>query len=435
MGVDNINDVLSSDENAKIFGEQINKALSVGKRSTKALKWLQERDVIGELSGMGFDAEDIKKRYDTVEDFRTAIPSFVIAHSALKQKLESIEGKPLQLEANQDVCMTAGDYQRIARHVPSLVPATKKFKELYKPYSGEDLNGKTLFVWRSGGIGDLLFIRPLLMTLKQRYDVTIIFATRDKYHAMVEQWDDCIDMLSAVPFPIEDTLEAADYHISFEGLIERCKDAERYDVYDLFAMHACTKLDEYCFPMACSAKNRVFDVLPRDYAVLQIGSSSPIRTPLFGSLLPVANYLTQKTNLIISGSPHENRNIEDFISCCEDKDKIHNFARFSGSIIDAVKLITRSKLVVAPDSSHVHIAGHQGVPCVGIYGPFPWKCRATHYQNFIGVEPAECRDVCQFDGRHCFTHSYLPCEYGTNCWKHLDSNEIIDAVKKLMSWK
>ena len=50
-----------------------------------------------------------------------------------------------------------------------LRPAAAKFKNMYRPYSGEDLTDKTLLIWRTGGIGDLLFIQPNLVYLKNKY--------------------------------------------------------------------------------------------------------------------------------------------------------------------------------------------------------------------------------------------------------------------------
>ena len=152
-----------------------------------------------------------------------------------------------------------------------------------------------------------------------------------------------------------------------------------------------------------------------------------------GKLIDVADFITEHSDLIISGSRREQRGIDDFKSCCKNPDRIINFTRHTGSVVDAVKLVTNASIVVAPDSSHVHMAAAQGVPCVGIYGPFPWRSRATHYKNFIGVEPRES-ECCKFGGKSCFTHSFLPCHYNTACWHNLDSQDIINAVKELTKW-
>jgi len=429
MGVDNADEIIAGDEsNLSDFGRSVNKCLGAGKRATSILSKLQDRDVMKDIKDMGFDTSSITAEYDTVEDFGESIPSFIIAKSTIPQKLNNSDRSCLEVMEGEDVCMTAGAYQAYVGQRPTLVPSDNIFREVYKPYRGQNLDGKSIFIWRSGGIGDLCFIRPILMKLKEMFDVNIVFGTRQKYHSMVEQWDDCIDDLTTVPFLAAETLYKTDYHVSFEGLIERCKDAERLDVYDLFAMHSRVPVTEYTHKMNCSCKNKAFDLFPKDYAVMQISASSPIRSPLFGSLVKVANYLSYKSTLIVSGSPSERRLIDDFISCCEHKANIINFADHTGSIVDAIRLISGARVVVAPDSSHVHIAAMQGVPCVGIYGPFPWSCRASHYEKFVGIEPNES-NVCPSDGRHCFTHSYLPCEYGMKCWQHLNPQNVIDAIK------
>jgi len=40
------------------------------------------------------------------------------------------------------------------------------FETVYKPYKGEDLTGKKIMVFRTGGIGDIFFINPVFRHLK-----------------------------------------------------------------------------------------------------------------------------------------------------------------------------------------------------------------------------------------------------------------------------
>ena len=324
MGVDNYEELIKADESAiSSFAKGINKNLGIGKKAANMLAQLQNRDPVAEIKAMGLDIESLKKNYETVSDFGETMPAFVNAKALADQELKSQDMSVIELKAGQEVCMTAGMYQAHIMQNPSIAPSERLFADIYKPYRGASLDGKTLFVWRSGGIGDLLFIRPVLMAIKDKYPtVEIIFGTRNKYHSLIEQWDDCIDSFTSVPFITSETLDVADYHISYEGLIERCKDAELMDVHDLFAMHSHVEVADYNRPMKAVCKNKVFDILPKGYAVMQIGASSPIRTPLFGSLVPVANHITKSRPLVISGSRNESRIIQDFISCCEHPDKI-----------------------------------------------------------------------------------------------------------------
>lgn len=436
MGVDNVDDVMQGGEkNVVAFAKSINKNLGIGRQAVDTLSTMQNRNPDQEIVGMGIDVKSLNAKYRTLAEFQSSLPGFLCAESTADQTIRLFDGGTIKIEKGDNICLTASMYKEHVNQQPTLMPSAYKFSDVYNPYRGEDLTGKTLFVWRSGGIGDLMFIRPILMAFKEKYkDVQIIFATRSKYHSMVEQWDDCIDQLTDVPFFVDETLKTSDYHISYEGLIERCELAEELDVHDLFAKHSFIEVKDYNRRMKCICKNPVFDILPRKYAVMQLGASSMIRTPFLGKLIEVADFITEHTDLIISGSKIEQRTIDDFKSCCKRPDRIINFARYTGSVVDAVKLVTGASIVVAPDSSHVHMAAAQGIPCVGIYGPFPWASRALHYDKFIGVEPKES-DCCEFGGRYCFTHSFLPCHYNTACWHNLDSEEIIDAIKDLTEWR
>lgn len=43
----------------------------------------------------------------------------------------------------------------------------------YKKYNGEDLTQKSVLIWRQGGIGDILFIGPLIRELKKNTNVKL----------------------------------------------------------------------------------------------------------------------------------------------------------------------------------------------------------------------------------------------------------------------
>jgi len=429
IGIDNPEKVLNgSSKDAREYGKHINHAIAVGRKAANQLNSMQGRNPDSEMvEHMGVNPDDVKKKYDTVEQFGESMPCFVLADSTADQTFRLISGGHVKFRSGDTICLSTGMYSSHVKIQPTIIPSKSIFKDVYRPYRGEDLTRKTLFVWRSGGIGDLLFIRPVLMAFKDKYkDVKIIFATKENYHSMVDQWGDCIDSLHKVPFNAN-LLRDSDYHISYEGLIERCKEAETMDVHDLFAKHSRIEISEYNRPMKCICQNQFFDIVRGEYAVVQVGASSPIRTPWIGKMVQIIDHLTESIDVIISGSKREARDIDDVISCSKRPNRIINFAKFTGSVVDAVKLVNDSRLVVAPDSSHVHMAASQGVPCVAIYGPFPAKVRTSHYPKCISVE-TEPSDCCTFGGKGCFTHSYLPCYWGTKCWHNLDIDKVKQAI-------
>lgn len=64
-------------------------------------------------------------------------------------------------------------------------------------------------------------------------------------------------------------------------------------------------------------------------------------------------------------------------------------------------LAQRAKVVVAPDSMMVHIAGSLEIPCVGLWGPTHHELRTRYYKHHF---PVQCYSACQW--APC--HTYMP---------------------------
>jgi hypothetical protein len=96
----------------------------------------------------------------------------------------------------------------------------------------------------------------------------------------------------------------------------------------------------------------------------------------------------------------------------------------------------RAAIVVAPDSMMVHVAGCQGVPCVGLWGPVAPQNRTMYYKNHF---PIFHREACPH--APCFAYmadfpKYCPprgsvkrtvCEVCAA----VTPQEVIDAVQKI----
>jgi ADP-heptose:LPS heptosyltransferase len=102
----------------------------------------------------------------------------------------------------------------------------------------------------------------------------------------------------------------------------------------------------------------------------------------------------------------------------------------------------RAKVVVAPDSMMVHVAGMEGVPCVGIWGPISPVMRARYYKNHVAIWAKEnCPNA------PCFCYSvnfpnYCPptgvgpkpppratCEVISS----ISPSDVIDAVREVVA--
>jgi len=330
----------------------------------------------------------------------------------------------------------------------NLKPAKKSFQDLYKPYRGQELNNKRLLVLRTGGIGDLLFIQPNLRYLKQKYpSCKIIFATGLQYHSMVETWTDCIDVLTTLPFNESDFI-SCQYHLTFEGVIERTREAHTTNAYELFSKWMGLNLDKNLLRPVQEPNDIVYSevrqILKNNFKLdinknnklcaIQLRASSPIRTPHPGQLwVPIINFLiSQNYKIIITDNPAMHSQIENIINTFfkEHRDKIFNFTKHSQSISYSIALAKIVDMVVGIDSSLLHIAESVGTKNFGIYGPFPGSIRLSTYKYNDWID---CTASCA----PCFTHGHRPCIYGGNnggcspCYQHINMSEFITKFKNL----
>jgi ADP-heptose:LPS heptosyltransferase len=297
-------------------------------------------------------------------------------------------------------------------------------------------------VWRAGGFGDLLFIRPCPQKLKELYPTcTIIFGTRADYFDVLKDWE-CIDSVVPVPLMAWNGYNLADYHLSFHGIVESCREAEQIDIHDIFARHCRLDPDNVEWNTPMVARPPVVgdkeDALQYQYlhkggyVVVQPRPSAPLRTPLMGSMVAAINAATaQGLPVFVTDTPARFQEVDSLISCCERPDMVH---RFNGrGLSDVIRLITWARLVVAPDSAGMHIAAAQGVPSIGLYGPFPGRVRCSRYPLAKWVETPLDPGCCKSGGRECFLHRMEACDSQYSCWKNLDNAKLAAMIKEALS--
>ena len=125
----------------------------------------------------------------------------------------------------------------------------------------------------------------------------------------------------------------------------------------------------------------------------------------------------------------------------DDKGNVIKKVRYSNVIVHCAPNIrelwaisSHAKVIVAPDSLMCHVAGCQGIPCVGLWGAFGPQSRMKHYKNH---HPIHNKEVCQ----HAPCHHYLatfpkycpPRQGRTVCevMASIDPNQVIDGIAKV----
>lgn len=323
-----------------------------------------------------------------------------------------------------------------------LKPAGMQFRKVYKPYRGEDLTNKTILFWRTGGIGDLLFIKPIMVYMKKKFEnCTIMFACGPQYQPMVETWD-CIDKLTDLPFNVSN-LWKADYHAVFEGVIERCKEAHTTNCYRLFTKWLGLEIpDDELVPKQTPKEEKVNycrDILKewglseKSFIILQPRASSPIRTPSPEFWKKVINRITKKYKVVITDSPKQNEMMEQFIKLVDDKESVYNFCNFSKSIDDTIALTSLAKGIVATDTALNHIAISLGIKAFGIFGPFPSYVRLDTYPKDL------CHSIdAKLSCSPCYLHGHRTCPNSdtgghSKCYEQVNMDEFENKFEELMN--
>jgi hypothetical protein len=108
----------------------------------------------------------------------------------------------------------------------------------------------------------------------------------------------------------------------------------------------------------------------------------------------------------------------------------------SPNLRDLWALTTQAKVVVAPDSMMVHIAGCQSIPCVGLWGPMLPGSRVAYYQNHV---PIHHREFCPHSPCYAYSNTfpkYCPPRQGrTTCevLAGISPNEVIEKIKTALT--
>lgn len=380
------------------------------------------------MSGMQF--------VQTLESLRENPPNIIIAECQKNFSFIQNYFKKQSLRKNGKYVMGLGVFQQLEKPKGKklLKPASIKFKKLYRPYIGQDLTDKTILVFRTGGIGDLLFIQPNLIYLKEKYPTCIVkFACGPQYQSMVETWD-CVDEVVDLPFSL-DELTNADYHVLFEGVIERCKEAEKVNAFNLFSRWMGLDLpNELLIPKQepdeelvekCKKILNEWNIEEGSFILMQLRASSPIRTPSHEFWEEIINELNERGyKVLLTDNPRQKDKVDVFIKSLKKPDMTFNFCKYSEDIAHTIALTKLAKCVIATDSALNHIAASMGIYCFGIYGPFPGSIRLSTYPKAAWVDAKR-------DCAPCYIHSPKPCPKASFEGYSPCYNELIDTPEKL----
>lgn len=356
-------------------------------------------------------------------------------------------GRPLKLPKGRNYIMPLGLYTNIyhnvirsGEHTSQFRPSTIPFKQRFKRYRGEDLTNKKLLVWRFGGFGDIMFAQPLIKYLKDKYPTCkIIFASSPACSELFYCWPKgLIDNVSIIPFD-SDLMDHVDYHMTFEGAIERCREARQLDAMEVFKRVANVEFDIDKYPVelvpVSDVSLKLYPYIPEDTVAIQIRSTSPARSfPMPKLRLLVEKLVDQGYTVGFWDSIDAFMHLDDYMmgQFFARPDKVINLARFSRDIVHGVSILSHCKGLIGVDSAGVHLSAALSKPTVSINGPIQSKLRVSHYPTAVGIDTPENWDECL---RYpCFAHNatlalcpYLQKQQFVGCMDSIEIDTIVNA--------
>jgi len=326
---------------------------------------------------------------------------------------------------------------------------TAPFFNMYKKISVNDGANKSLLVVRHGGIGDLLFLTPILRELKYlQPKICLSVMIRKKNYCI---FDDCefVDHIYEHAWLNLFKLFKADYLVMLDGVIEKDPVATTENIYDLLSkkyfnlsLSDCNKkpIVKYDIAVKKSLQGKVAFLQEGGVAKIgvQICAASPVRSPDVNVWIDIIKNICKNSDVdtvafyILADSKNQSSAsniVNKFKNHSGKKIKIINCYGYTKDLNNYISMLKCFDHIITPDSSSVHLAEALNIPSTSVYGPFPSKIRTHYYNRNFSF------DV-EYPCSPCFTHGHRPCHLAIDrnvvnspCFESINA---LDVAKKVI---
>ena len=302
------------------------------------------------------------------------------------------------------------------------LPCERRPCEMNQYKISTSLDKESILFIRAMGMGDMLFMSPLLSIIKQKYPTCKIgFASVKAQHHMLEIIPNIDEIIE---YPIDkEIFNQYKYQFTVSGLIEGNNKNQERNVYEVFLEHLGISNDilgpewfrplikEHILEPLIKTKEKLIGIHP--FAV------DPMRQLNLYTISYIAEDLVREGyDVIIFSDVQEKENYQHLFDsqikwAIDSIDNMHSTAR----------LLASCKLVLSSDSLITHLSQAVGTECICVYGPFASKSRVSGYTNITIIDNnPDCR---------CSIHQMGRCPKGfkiSPCLS-LDPQTILDLIK------
>lgn len=306
-------------------------------------------------------------------------------------------------------------------HGGQMEPLIEQRKPLFGPEGDKGLmvireNGgvggcRSILFGRTGGLGDLTLLTPILREIKRRWpEVKLSVACIKELSQSIQNLPFIDEILS---YPVsKETADTYDGWIWLEGVMEKGQDAKTMHSVDLVAKFIGLTLP------ADMDKRQAYVVTEKERAWAQwawpkINGIRRLCIQPYASA-KCRSYPQEKTGEVTAKMLE--KGWEVFLLGAPGQIKLDEKLRPGLRIIadgatfrQRCALIETADCVLAPDSSMAHIAGALEVPCVALYGAFSWQQRTKYCPTTRPLTGSG------FSCNPCNHHAHLDKKFPVNC--------------------
>lgn len=307
------------------------------------------------------------------------------------------------------------------------------FRKKYVPGIIPTDRPATLLMIRFGGMGDVLWLTPVMRGLKERYPLLRIEVqcfTKDR-----DLLYNCpyVDAIHTGSKPTLDMCRRVDAVLDFFESVENNKAANfRHPIEFACEMAGVRPSSLLPYWKVDTIESQWADAFFAAHGVkpgqpmigLALAASSPHRTWVyFDELISfILNEMPTVHVLMTGNMPHAVDMVKRIIARYKDSSRVVD-AFGATTLRQMIGVLDRCKMVVSCDTGVVHALAGLKKPTIGIYSTVPAATRTGVYENSFSIQTAVPCSPCFKIGE--------PCEYGERCMTTLAPITVFQKVREV----
>ena len=282
---------------------------------------------------------------------------------------------------------------------PKTVFNWSNFAPYERRYGGQDLNGKTVCIYRHSAWGDQLIASALPRYLKALYpEATIHMYCHPKVLSLWKANTFVSGSAIPLPIPFDAVKHVYDYHIFLEGMLEADSERDQENCYDsMFSFCGFRDVPPHykrphIFPLPSDYEFFNSLNMPSKFILYHVAPNNFNRCYPVDKGVALVKRMVKTFGVPVVAIGSFERKYAHYVDLFSGIPNVINVVGKCRDFRDVIPFIERSSLLICPDSSIMHMAAcFPHVPVISLWGLFDPSDRIKYYPNSY---PIFNKDVC-----------------------------------------